>query len=73
MNEPRPQSEDQAGPDYDVEYAGDLASLAKAVRARQAQGWRPQGGVACYNVHEKDGYGTTWVENWFAQAVVRHG
>lgn len=66
-------TEDLEGPSYDVEYAADLASLAQAVRVRQGLGWRPQGGVACYETHHNDGYGNIIRENWFAQAMVRYG
>lgn len=57
--------------EYIIIQGGDLADLSKQVTAHIEQGWRPQGGVCSFDIHERDGYGNTFINLWFCQALVK--
>jgi hypothetical protein len=57
--------------DYKVVEAGDLPTLTQSVNDQISKGWVPQGGVASFVTHERDGYGNNTVYTWFIQAMMK--
>jgi hypothetical protein len=57
--------------EYMILEAGDHPEMEIKVNKALAAGWKPQGGIAAYTVMERDGYGKTYHNIWFMQAMIK--